>query len=178
MTAHELGNVRVRSGSRERQIGYFRKKWAWLIPRRVFSNVVCVGLPAGPPSIAMAVRIEEGMIVRTKDGLDGVVLSPVETVFGFRLFDVMLFDTAETKRFTRLQIDPVGEIIDADFGEVELLDLDEPAAPIDNVENKPAQCFATIENDEQIEELASCRLSKSTERQTRWAVRVFRGRFC
>ena len=124
----------------------------------------------------MAVRIEEGMIVRTKDGLDGVVLSPVETVFGFRLFDVMLFDTAETKRFTRLQIDPVGEIIDADFGEVELFEMDEPAAPAANAETQPPQRFATIDNDDQIEELAACRLSKSTERQTRWAVRVFRGK--
>ncbi len=124
----------------------------------------------------MAVRIEEGMIVRTKDGLDGVVLSPVETVFGFRLFDVMIFDTAETKRFTRLQIDPVGEIIDADFGEVELFEMEEPPATIDNPPQPAPQRFATIDNDEQIEELASCRLSKSTERQTRWAVRVFCGK--
>ena len=34
MTARELGNVRVRSGSRERHIGYFRQKWAWLIHER------------------------------------------------------------------------------------------------------------------------------------------------
>ena len=141
------------------------------------SNVTCVSLQARPPSIRMAVRIE-GMIVRMKDGLDGVVLSPVETVFGFRLFDVMLFDNGEMKHFNHLDINHVGEIIDADFGEAKSFDLEQPPVTVDNPPQEPPQHFATIENDEQKEKVASCCLSKSTQHQTRWAVCIFQGRYC
>ncbi len=119
------------------------------------------------------VRIEEGDIVRLKDGQDGIIVQCVPTVFGYREFVIMLFDIGKTVTKTRLEFDKINRL----DGDVDMFPMDAGnVVPATEVElptliapNVP-KCFATVEKEDDIDKLASRRLSLSTKRQTDWAV--------
>ncbi len=127
------------------------------------------------------VRLEDGDIVRTRDGYDGVIVQCIPTVFGFREFVVLLLDSGRTVKVNRLEVEKIDTLdADVDMGvavEETVTFEAEPRTekPATQASTQRSQRFATISNDAEIDELAASRVSIATKRQTNWAVRVFRG---
>ncbi len=119
----------------------------------------------------------------------GVVVDCVRTIFGYREFVVTIFDTQQIVRLNRLAITKVASMEEFD-NEIEMPNLEPMLAALDedNIDVEPlfpepmehqpaAERFATIDNDNDVDDLAEERTAKLTKSQTRWAVRIFRGEY-
>ena len=127
--------------------------------------------------------LDEGSIVRTKNGQDGVVLA--KWAFpGWEMYSVLIIDTGKTERHNGFQLELVDTLdipVEFEVPEAAAPVMPPPAAPIDctvstGMSTKSSGRFATIESDSDVDQLADSRLSKATKRQNEWAVRVFRGK--
>ena len=124
--------------------------------------------------------LDDGSVVRTNTGQDGVILNCLDTAFGYREYVVLLVDSGQTVMLTRREFEVI-DVMDDPF-ELDLDDVDMPLAPEPDPDplptiNPPAKRFARIEKDADVDKLADSRLSANTKRQNQWAVRVFRGMY-
>ncbi len=127
-----------------------------------------------------------GDLVETPYG-QGVVIDCVRAQEGFREFVISIFDNQQIVKLNRLALHKIGTM-DEFEDEIEMPDLDalinetdpepmdiEGAAAAPLAQGAPKSRFATIDNPEDVDDLAEERNAKLTKSQTRWAVQIFRG---
>ena len=116
--------------------------------------------------------ISVGSIVKI-DNADAVVLE-ITSPLGFRQFRVMYLHNGITRTVNRLAIEaPTSSVNIHDELASPFDDELEPEAESENIQ--PPDRFAAA-SDQAIKDLAAARLSKSTQRQTKWAVHTFQGK--
>ncbi len=123
--------------------------------------------------MASTVTIEEGDIVRTIDGFDGVVLRNIETGYGGRESVVMLLECKQTQVYNWFELTVLSKLDD----EIPWEDLEpvEDNVSLPTIEPVKGR-FAKVTSEKDIDNLVEGRLSKGTKRQNNWAVRVFKGK--
>ncbi len=121
-------------------------------------------------------NIDGGDIVRTIDGLDGVVLRSIVTAYGYLEYVVLLLECKQTQIYNWLELTVLSKLDD------EIL-LEEPEEQVPAEDDnalptiQPAKGrFTKITSDKDIDKLVEGRLSKGTQRQNDWAIRVFKGK--
>ena len=127
-------------------------------------------------NMASMENIEEGDIVRTIDGLDGVVLHSIVTAYGYLEYVVLLLECKQTQIYNWLELTVLSKLDDE-------IPLDEPEQQVPAEDDnalptiQPAKGrFAKVTSDKDIDKLVEGRLSKGTKCQNDWAVRVFKGK--
>ena len=117
----------------------------------------------------------------------GVVVDCVRTIFGYREFVVTIFDNQQVVRLNCLAITKIARMEEFDK-EIEMPNLEPMLAAWDQEEidvdqlfpepmdQQPSEGrFATINNENDVDDLAEEHTVKLTKSQTRWAVRIFQG---
>ncbi len=120
---------------------------------------------------------------------DAVVHVISDTIFGFPDYILKLLETGEYKTCHKHELRPieglddmcdeafVSDVFDMDMRDMEFeMDCEEDSFQQLPTISPPKKRFAKLESHIDLENLADQRNSKNTNNQTRWAVKIFKGK--
>jgi hypothetical protein len=127
--------------------------------------------------MANAIDFKEGELV-THNSLLCIIENIKLSQLGFRKYDILYVDSGDRASVAKHQISPIeveelSDLPDCDWDTSiteESIHTDDVSEPV----NKKSR-FAHLTN-EQLDEVASERLSRNTDHQTKWAVKLFKGK--